>query len=417
MRIRANGLSWLDHGCFNLDASCPWNCCAYKMDQQKIKNLDGLRAFAAIIVVIHHYILGFLPAMYNGNLTEAHIGNGAVESYLASSPLGIFYAGNFAVCVFYVLSGFVLSYKFFKTQDREILSSAAVRRYFRLILPIFAVVFLAYLGMKFGLFFNKEVSAVSGSTWWFASQWNFEASFLHMLKSTFYGVFFQYDASYNTALWMITYEFLGSFLTLAFLAFFGTLKKRYIAYIICGLLLITGYYWAFLLGIILSDIYINKPVVFQTLKKYFAGLAGPVLFLIGLFLGAYPLGKNVDGTIYGFLGNGTGVFWHVFGAFLVIGSTFIWQGLTNFLSKAWLMFISKISFSIYLIHALVLGSFASYLFLQISPRLPYLESVLISFAASLPIIFISGWLTTKYIDEKGIVFSKWIYGKIAGKSI
>jgi len=201
-------------------------------------------------------------------------------------------------------------------------------------------------------------------------------------------------------------------LTLAFLAFFGTLKKRYMAYIICGLLLIRGYYWAFLLGVILSDVYVNKPEIFQTLKKYSAGLAGPILLLIGLFLGAYPLGKNIDGTVYKFLGNDNGVFWHVLGAFLVTASAFAWKGLSNCLSKTWLMFIAKISFSIYLLHALVLGSFSSYLFLRLKDGMPYISAVLVSFGAAIPIIFIAAWLLTKYVDIPGIRLSQWIYEKI-----
>lgn len=378
---------------------------------EKIKQLDGLRAIAALIVVIHHYVLAFFPAMFSGNPSEMHLGN--VETYLAGSPLGIFYAGNFAICIFFVISGFVLSYKFFKTFDRKVVLSAAIRRYFRLAIPIFATVFLAYLCMKFGFFFNKEVSQISFSSWWFAGQWGFETSFLHMLKSAFYGVFFTYDASYNTALWMMTYEFFGSFMVFGLLALTGKLKLRWIIYILAGAILLNTYYFGFILGMALSDIYANREIWLKKISKWYIALA---LLALGLFLGTYPFGKDVSLTVYKFLNWGIfanyGQLWHIVGAFFVIVSAFIWAPILNFLSRKIFTFLGNISFSVYLLHALVLGSFSSFLFLKLSPYLSYGPDFALTFLISIPIIFGAACLMYKYVDLSGIKFSQWIYEKI-----
>ena len=93
----------------------------------KLKFLDGVRGLAALIVVIHHYILAFFPAMFFGNSKINHF---AGEHEYSTSPLQLFYNGSFAVCIFFVLSGFVLSIKYLQTQDNKLLGEYALKRYF-----------------------------------------------------------------------------------------------------------------------------------------------------------------------------------------------------------------------------------------------------------------------------------------------
>ncbi|KKQ72100.1 MAG: hypothetical protein UT33_C0005G0021 [Candidatus Peregrinibacteria bacterium GW2011_GWC2_39_14] len=380
---------------------------------EKINYLDGIRAISAIIVVFHHYILAFLPALYTGNAAESHI-NAASEAYLAGSPLGIFYAGNFAVCLFYILSGFVLSYKFLKFKNYEIIISSAIRRYFRLVVPILVSVFVAYILMKLGFFFNKEASEFSKSSWWFAGQWSFETSFWHMLKSGLFRVFFAYDASYNTALWMMSYIFYGSFITLGVIALFGKLKLRYVAYVLTYLILINTYYSAFILGIILADIFANSPNFFKKFNHFYITIP---LILIGIFFGAYPFGVYTNGTIYELFNlqflPSPGQFWHIIGSFLIIIAAFASTNFQKFLSNKFLIFTGAISFSIYLIHALVLGSLSSWIFLKLIPHFSYVTSFSISFIVSIPIIFILAFYSTKHIDSNGLKFSQYIYEKLA----
>ncbi|WP_443147193.1 acyltransferase family protein [Paenibacillus sp. KACC 21273] len=82
---------------------------------QKLKYLDGLRGLAALIVVISHFVVAFYPSLYNGSIDSVHTQK-SLELWISKSPFNLFYNGNFAVCVFFVLSGYVLSYKFFITK-------------------------------------------------------------------------------------------------------------------------------------------------------------------------------------------------------------------------------------------------------------------------------------------------------------
>lgn len=72
----------------------------------RVRALDGLRGLAAIVVVIHHSVLA-LPAADRALDGSAPVGSTAW--WLTYSPLHVIWAGEEAVLVFFVLSGFVLA--------------------------------------------------------------------------------------------------------------------------------------------------------------------------------------------------------------------------------------------------------------------------------------------------------------------
>jgi len=110
--------------------------------EDKIGYLDGLRGISALIVVFHHYMCAFYPALVFEAGTAFH--TGSVEARVGASPLSLFYNGGFAVCIFFVLSGYVLTNSYFRTQQRNVVISSAVRRYVRLMIPILFTVIVAY---------------------------------------------------------------------------------------------------------------------------------------------------------------------------------------------------------------------------------------------------------------------------------
>jgi peptidoglycan/LPS O-acetylase OafA/YrhL len=103
---------------------------------EKITYLDGLRGIAAVNVMIMHFFVVLAPAMIYGNQTPSNLGN--IELIFSSTPLGLIGAGNFSICIFFVLSGFILTQKYFKTADKNLIISGALRRYIRLLIPVFA---------------------------------------------------------------------------------------------------------------------------------------------------------------------------------------------------------------------------------------------------------------------------------------
>jgi len=280
--------------------------------------LYGLRGLAAFEVVFHHFILAFYPAMFSGPDIPTHLPAGQ-EVFASGSIINLLFDGNFAVCIFFVLSGFVLSHKFFLDKNHEIITASAVRRYVRLAVPVAFSVFCAYLLMKFSLFYNQQAADVSGSGW-LGGFWTFKPGFVDAINQSFIGTFFSNIYDYNATLWTITVEFLGSFLVFAFLAVFGKAKNRYMAYLFLGIIFFQTYYLAFILGMLLSDLMAHKNTIIAQFDR--STLIRTGLLLLGLLLGSYPSGRDAAGTMYSFmttpLVTDPEVVYHVWGAFLVI---------------------------------------------------------------------------------------------------
>ena len=123
--------------------------------------LDGLRGLAALVVVVCHSLL-IAPVFadaYRGILPRT----GTWQWMLTSTPLHLFWAGNEAVLVFFILSGFVLTLPFASGQ-KFIVRSYYVKRLLRLYVPVLASCFFALLLIKL---VHRVPSPTS--SWWLLS--------------------------------------------------------------------------------------------------------------------------------------------------------------------------------------------------------------------------------------------------------
>jgi peptidoglycan/LPS O-acetylase OafA/YrhL len=101
--------------------------------------LDGLRGVAALVVVVHHTL------MVSPTLMAAYAGapTGAVPRLLVDTPLRVLWAGDAAVAVFFVLSGYVLAV----SAARASWLSYYPRRLVRLYLPVWGATVLALVAL------------------------------------------------------------------------------------------------------------------------------------------------------------------------------------------------------------------------------------------------------------------------------
>ena len=376
----------------------------------KITYLDGLRGIAAINVMIMHFFIVLVPATIYSDRMPSHLGN--IEPIFSSTPLGLIGAGNFSVCIFFVLSGYVLTQKYFKTKDRNIIISSAVRRYIRLFVPVLAATILAFVLASTGVFhYYIEAVTISGNNN-YANYWTFTPDIVEAIKHAMWGTFFKGDDTYNPVLWTMTIEFYGSMLVFVLAFLFGTLRARWTFYLAAAVLFFNTYYLAFVIGMGLADIFTSKKSIFKTGNKIILG----IILVSGLFIGSYPVGLVTGDSLYGFLNNGLfqtpKLTYHIFGAGMIIYVLLNSLWLQNIFSSPVPVFLGKISYSLYLIHFLVISSFTCALFLTLYPVLPYWAAVLTSCILSVLLIIPLSYLFYKYIDMAGVESSKIFYSRL-----
>lgn len=377
------------------------------MKNNKIAYFDGLRGLAALIVVIAHFIQLFYPALFS---LDAQLVHNMVELEISKTPFNILYNGNLSVCIFFVLSGFVLSYRFFETKQSKVIISSAIRRYFRLALPVSVSVLFVYILLLFDSFYLKNILEYT-FTQLNTDYSKFSTNFFVMSKIALFDTLFNWDSSYNPVLWTITYELFGSFLVFSFLALFGDIQRRYVVYILLIVLFSRTYFLGFIFGILLSDVFVHQRSVFQNLHV----LVKYVLLFVGLFLGSYPY-INTSNTIYSFLyipalEADNLIVYHIVGAFLIMITVLCSSTLQSILSSSFFLFLGRISFSLYLIHFTLLCSLSSFLFWKLHAVIGYNSSALLTFLVSIPVMFVFSHYLYKYVDVKAINWSKELFEK------
>ncbi|XZF15247.1 acyltransferase family protein [Chitinophagaceae bacterium MMS25-I14] len=376
-----------------------------------IAYLDGIRGLAAFGVFLNHFALIFYYAFWDLQARTSHLGG--LEIKYAHSYWSFITNGGFDVSIFFVLSGFVLSRKFFRSGDPEDAVSGLHRRFLRLYIPIAFTLILSYILLICHLYQNAAVSKITLSQW-FPRLWQIRYPEKQFLSSLFYGVMFNGDASFNTVLWTISTEFYGSLFVFAFLLFTNyTPKFRLLMmFFMMYYFYVTGStsYMAFVLGMTLC--YTEKWLERKKIPVYY--IISIALLSAALLLGSnLPILASGGSLLYTFKTSVWNYMPWLFtiGAYLLILSFMMFPILQKLISIRPIRFMGYISFSLYLLHPLVLGSFSSWLFLK-NYRGPssYNSTVLTVFISTIAVLIPLSWLVTKYVDQLGIRTAKRVYG-------
>jgi peptidoglycan/LPS O-acetylase OafA/YrhL len=352
--------------------------------KERLGCFDELRGIAALIVVLHHFDYAF---RFVELLTSLFF-----KTALLDFPLNLLHNGRLAVYVFFMMSGYVLSYPFFRKGNLGFLSSSATKRYFRLGIPVFGSVMLSYFLLEWGLYKNVEVGKLIDCSW-LSGFWDKGASFWDAV----YISIFVNQGYYNApVLWTISVEFYGSMMVFAFLSLFGKLKNRRWLYIPLFFLLAKTFYVAFLIGLALCDF--THLGIHSKSQKIKMGL---LIFLCGgsLFL---PLSwKLMIHSINDM---------EIIYAVMIISLVLISENLKKILETRIPAFFGAISFSMYLLHPLVLGSFSCTVFLffwkqQVDPTANFFYTLL----TSMPLLIDISYLFYLFVDSNGVKTSNFIY--------
>jgi len=392
--------------------------------KSRITCLEGLRGIATLMVIFTHIQHFFFP--------EALLQLKALFSvlpmplsFLAETFSKAFFQGGFAVTTFWVLSGFVLSYRYFLllptnfSNAQQYLVVAAIKRYFRLAVPVLLTVMLSLLLIRENLMFNKSLAQhylAVHSTWHEYAQWigdfySFEANFFNALKSALWDTFVDYErsSSYNVVLWTMEKEFFGSMFLFAFLFLSGWLSNNKWFWVFTILLLTwLRLHWisAFLIGSLLSYSYClfrarASAVIFSRLEPVLILLKNPFICISCLLILWVLVG----------LPNYLGVT-HLLIAIPLVALSLFSPPLTQWLSARPLLFLGKISFGLYLGHFLIITSLSCYLYLVMIKHWPSLVVATVVAVFTLIISLPLGWLIYRLGDITGKLLAGFISQRI-----
>lgn len=374
------------------------------MEQKRITWIDGLRGAASLFIIFHHFIMGYYPAAYEGAGGVPHLPNGVEAAFSQSLP-GFFVTGDLWVSVFCLISGFVIAYQVFHMKDEKQLSRSMLKRYPRLMLPVFALSAIVYVMLHLNLFYNGPASLLSGSEW---------LAQFYQNKTTLYDLFFSSIVDtwvvgmatlYSNAFWMLADLFAGSFMAYV-LAAMGRGMNRKMLYVYIGAALMylsaNSRLADFALGVLAAYIVEQFGESIQSHKKICA-VTGILMLAAALTFGAYPVGHAPDNA-YRILNHlparlNPVYFYHMLAAFFLIMGIWLLKPVGRALSLKPVLFLGKISYSLYLVHIPILYSLTARLLVTFMAKTgKYNLSAGLSFAISLPVILLLAWLFYKVIE-------------------
>lgn len=353
-------------------------------DALRVNQLDGLRGIAALSVVVFHYLSVFVPALTPDQT--------ATPYWLSDTPLAVLFNGPFAVVVFFVLSGFVVS-KAARKDDPLPLTVGL--RYLRLTIPMLASILIAWLLLTMSPTAATKLTSITGPPWLSRAFTGETPSLLQAIKDATYEVYLRGESRFNNVTWTMRWELRGS---LAIYCIYPLIRRS--AYIVAvlialfGLLLLKGppyYYEAFIFGVLMQEAWTNSR-----LKQ----VAPTLALIIGLILGSEGAGfAHRHGLDFLPLalrpGEKEGMIYPIAAALVVYGCLMS-VPVSNFLRSAQCLFLGRISFGLYLIHVPII-----YTVVMAAAVLLWPMSA-IAFGVGLPIFAMLsvglGWLLTVLVD-------------------
>lgn len=379
---------------------------------RKLYFLDSIRGLAALMVVADHFLYTFYASVIAGEGTptqHAPILNNLFHGF----PLGFLVNGAFAVILFFVLSGFVLTLQFYQTKDPQALVKQAYKRYLRLGIPVVAVVLVGYVLAKTGALYSPAAEQFFGGNY-IGSNWHIVPHLLEAVYQGVVGIFMGAHPTYNPVLWTMAVEFMGSFVIFMFAGLFGTLRTRWLFYIGAALLSWQTYFIGFFVGAMLADLYVNRQDILAGVQRLAWPYKAGMLAVAALFASLPPL---LDASIHtslfrlllvpGVPDAASQMLLYTIAATICMVVALASPRAQAFLQFKPNMWLGKHSFSMYLLHVFVISVFATWVFPQlVAHGVGYNVAAALVLAGVLVVLAGACIIWTKFVDMPAINASR-----------
>lgn len=349
------------------------------MKSSKLVELEAIRGIASITVVLHHFCLAFAGSVKS-----------PFPDGLGHTPFYWLVDGSGAVELFFLLSGFVLTRRYFDsgTCGAEV-AMAAAKRLPRLLVPAGASILLSWAVLALGLGWHVEAGRISHSNWLLTyANAGFPPDFVPPLWVAFkqcLTVFF--DKSFagflNTNLWTMRPEFVGSLLCFALVWLLHALRVQKPMQVALAATALA--FLAFSLSTL------ALPFIMGTLLARFLRVgqidlsrrAGGVLIAAGLIACSWggPMGDSL-------------------GSLVIIATVLTCSPVSRSLSGRLGAVLGRYSFPIYLVHPMVICSASSFVYVALmssdTPKvlilaITALVTAVATILCSMPFAWLESW--------------------------
>ncbi len=366
--------------------------------QAKDIPLEALRGIAAIVVVLNHCIVAFLPKYYGfGPIPQG--GPDSLQGNLAYVCIN----GAAAVSLFFVLSAYVLTRRFCLTGDTAILVKGAVKRWPRLMGPVLVTVLISYALFYFHLYRFEKAGAASGSAWLVLFGDAFFRLFqppltlaaIHLRGAIEQGaflVFFRGDATYDSSLWTMRPELAGSLIA------FGAAPilleaRKFSAGVSIGLAALAVVLLHFAQPNLEAFPIGAAMAVLLPREKTLPWTAAWPALLAALYLLGYP-GKPLGAyaALGGLAGHGMAATDPmILGAAILICTLESFAPLRKFFSGRLPAWLGELSFPVYLLHVLVICSAGASVFIRHGALCAIITVFAVTLVGAAPLVAFNNW--------------------------
>lgn len=183
------------------------------------KWLDGLRGIAAAIVAFDHFFMGDIWQPFLSFWADPPEDN---RRLIQLPPIRILFSAHAMVTLFMVISGYAISINLIRAREQHNytlqrgqsflnrLSSAVMRRIFRIYLPVLVISIISQLLFFFNLYnWTFEEGVLRGIEPW-SSPWAHIKWLIIYMMDSMNMIAFEYNGGFNGQLWTMPVEYRGS---------------------------------------------------------------------------------------------------------------------------------------------------------------------------------------------------------------
>lgn len=428
-----------------------------------IAALDGLRGWACLLVFNFHFLFTYT--------WKVAVGWGFANENFGIHQLPIVHmliSGHIMVAIFFVISGYVLSYKPLKTirsrsfeQTFTVLASSTFRRALRLYIPSIVGLTCVFVAVRLGLYnyswgVIKEGHTILGTNEQhppvykslYKQSWDFYYTVAHLMNPFDWGLYYN---NYNPHLWTIPVELRSSMVL--FLATLGTsrLTAQLRMPIVATLIWFCMRYgrWdvvLFLVGMLMAEIDLingtweKPPNAAEEKPNIRLVRSGKVLasisrrrfwismFVVGLYFGSTPNIGFKWTPFYRWMWDATPWtypephrFPQTIGAALIVFSINHSPDIQKLFTNPLSQYLGKISFAFYIVHGPILHCLGYSIMPTIwamtgkETNFQYCFGFLIGWLICLPLSIWAGDIYWRAVDIPSVKFARWLEDRVVAK--